>query len=801
MHFLPIVMKKWCWLAIWLSPALSFSQEKGQTVRGTVIDQDSRLPLAGAQIIVLNTDPVIGTSADDQGRFSIPSVPLGRHAFQCTYLGYETLTTEEWIVGSGKEVVLLLELNETSRLTEAVVITATRNTNAPINDLAVISARSFSVEETERIPASINDPGRMALSYPGVTQGGDDTENDIIVRGNSSFGLLWRLEGVDVPNPNHFARPGTSGGGITVFSAQLLSRSDFYTGGFPAEFGNALSGVFDVRFRKGNRENQEYKFRLGLLGIDFSTEGPIRKGRSSYLVNYRYSTLGLLSQMGFYVVGERVINTFQDLSFNLAFDSRDHKSAWTVFGLSGRSLERHIPVSNPLERDAGINNHWEDRPWWSTMGAVGVTFTRTISSRSHIKWVAAAMTGDILKEYDTLNLENIRFRYNTEHYLENRLVSSLVHHYKFSPATRLKSGVIFNQIFYKAFREETPRSGSINIFVPQAISINGKGQTQTIQAYTQLQHRFHTRLTVNAGLHYLLLTLNQTASLEPRLSMSYEPNENHRISLAYGLHGKTLPLFAYFYTEKDTSDAGVQDIFPNRNLPLVKAHHLVLGYQWLTGKSLKVSAEVYYQHLYNVPVEAKAGSVYWMLNDQAVFPLMEVSGIGRGRNYGVDLTVEKFFSNRFYFLFSGSLFQSEFETWDGHIYPTAFADQYTTALTFGREFSFRNKAVLQAGFRAISSGGTRYTPLDAPAAALAGAYVPLDGAYNSAQTSPYFRIDSRLAYRYNKQKYAAQIALDIQNVTNQANARGVSYDPLRNELYYALKTDGFVPVLSFELAF
>jgi hypothetical protein len=784
-----------------LFPLLLLAQNKTQTIRGIVLDKDSRLPLAGATIAVLKSNPTLGANTDENGKFTITQVPLGRQAFQCTYLGYETYNTEEIIVGSGKEIELQIEMLESATVTETVIINASRKINAPINELAVVSARSFSVEETERIPASINDPGRMALSYPGVTQGGDDTENDIIVRGNSSFGILWRLEGIDVPNPNHFARPGTSGGGITVFSAQLLSRSDFYTGGFPAEFGNAISGVFDIRFRKGNRENREHKFRLGLLGIDFSTEGPIRKGRSSYLVNYRYSTLGLLSQMGFYVVGERVINTFQDLSFNLAFDSKDNKGAWTVFGLAGRSLERKIPVANPLERDPGINNHWEDAPWWSTTGALGTTYTRTLSSKSYLKWVAAAIVGDILKEYDTLSLTDERYRYNTEQYTEKRLVTSLVHNYKFSAATRLKSGIIFNQIFFNAFREQSPRSGNINIFEQSQISISGKGSTQTLQAFSQINHRLSPHFSLNAGFHYLQLLLNNTYSIEPRASLSYQPTENQRLSLAYGIHGKTLPLFTYFYTVKDTVDGQVIDIYPNRDMKLVKAQHLILGYNYYSKKLLKISVELYYQRLFNVPVEAQPGSLYWMLNDQAVFPLQEVVSEGKGTNYGIDLSIEKFFSNKFYFLINGSFFKSTFETWDGRVFPTNFADNYTTALTFGREFSFKNSAVLQAGFRAILSGGARYTPLDVQASALEGTYVPIYSQHNGAQTAPYFRVDTRIAYRYNKKKYAAQVALDIQNVSNYANARGISYDPVKNELYYALKTDGFVPVLSFEISF
>ncbi|MEY4905441.1 MAG: hypothetical protein RLZZ292_3256, partial [Bacteroidota bacterium] len=404
-----------------LCPLFLFAQQKTQSIRGMVTDNDSHQPLIGASIVLKNSNPIVGTTSDAEGHFVLPKISVGRQALEVSYIGYETVLTEEFIVTTAKELLINVELNENAHSIGGVEITYKNNHNAPINELAVVSTRSFSVEETDRIAASVNDPGRMALSYPGVAQGRDDTENDIIIRGNSSFGMLWRLEGIDIPNPNHFARPGTSGGGITVFSAQLLSRSDFSTGGMPAEYGNAISGAMDIHFRKGNKEKRENRVKIGLLGLDFATEGPIKKERSSYLVNYRYSTLGLLNSMGFHLVGERVSNDFQDLSFNLSLDSKDKRNLWTVFGLGGISKERYTPVVNPLEREYGKGNQWEDRQQSSDMGAVGVTYTRLIDDKSHLKWVIAAMGSHIYRVFDTLNVKDERYRYNTQQYYDTRI--------------------------------------------------------------------------------------------------------------------------------------------------------------------------------------------------------------------------------------------------------------------------------------------------------------------------------------------------------------------------------------------
>ncbi|HPQ99828.1 MAG TPA: carboxypeptidase-like regulatory domain-containing protein, partial [Saprospiraceae bacterium] len=251
------------WILVIGFPATTYSQSLTQRVTGKVVDQVTHQPLAGVSIIVLEIDPLMGTVTDDDGSFSLDAVPVGRHQLQCSYVGYQNYTTEGLVITSAKAVQVDIELSEGVDLASIEVV-ASGFANAPVNNLAMVSARSFTVEETERIAASVNDMGRMALSYPGVQQGGDDTENDIIIRGNSSFGILWRLEGIDIPNPNHFARPGTSGGGITIFSAQLLSRSDFYTGGMPAEYGNALSGAFDIHFKHGNLQDREYRIKTGL---------------------------------------------------------------------------------------------------------------------------------------------------------------------------------------------------------------------------------------------------------------------------------------------------------------------------------------------------------------------------------------------------------------------------------------------------------------------------------------------------------------------------------------------------------
>lgn len=795
-------MKQLFTLALVLMSTICFSQST-QNIYGTVFDKDTRQFIIGASISIEGTSPLIGTVTDENGSFILENVPIGRHALRCQYIGYSVFLSEGIIVNSVKENFIEIGLVEEAILIDGVVVKGLRYGNEPINEASIVSTRSFSVEETERIPAGANDPGRMALAYPGVQQGRDDGENDVIIRGNSSFGMLWRLEGIDIPNPNHFARPGTSGGGITVFSAQLLDRSDFSTGAMPAEYGNAISGAFDVHLRPGNKEARNHRIKIGVLGLDFATEGPIKKANASYLINYRYSTLSILNQFGFNLVGERVDNDFQDLSFNISIDGKDPSTQFNVFGMGGLSEEHYRPVADPVERSLETSNHWEDRIQGSNMGLVGFNFTKLIDETAYIKWVGAVMGSEIFREFDTLSLMDERFRYNTEGYADKRISTALSYNKKLKSGIKLKTGIIAHQIFYNFFKESAPRRRTSDITNPdnfRSISIDGTGNTQTVQAFVQTHKQINNYLSINAGVHYLLLGLNGKSSIEPRLSMKYQMNEQHSLSLAYAELSKTLPFGAYFYSYQDSLTN--QMVRPNEDLPFVKASHLIASYNYFTKSQLRFSLEAYYQGLRNVLVAVEdRDDPYWMLNVQQDVPEFLVEAEGTGLNYGVDVAIEKFFTNQLYFLLTASRFESKFTLPDGRTFNTRFGTKWASTYTLGREFNFKKGSVLQLGARVLYNGGFRYTPLDVSASLEQGRYV---GDYTRAweeQVNPYFRIDSRISYRYNKPKFAGVISLDIQNVMNKKNNNRAGYDAVNNVLTFRNHPSGLIPVLSFRFDF
>ncbi|MCB9287068.1 MAG: TonB-dependent receptor [Lewinellaceae bacterium] len=767
----------------------AFAQNPTQTIKGRILDKDTRQPLIGATVVVATADGRPGAVTDTDGKFELPGVPVGRHRIAFQYLGYEPYLVEDAILNSAKELFLEVELVEQAVLTEEVVITARAHGNEPLNELSMVSTRSFSVEETQRYAASANDPSRMAVGFPGV-QANRDARSDIIIRGNSGIGLLWRLEGIDIPNPNHFARKGSSGGGITIFSVSMLSNSDFSTGAFPAEYGNAFSGVFDIKFRNGNMEKREYTFRAGMLGLDFSTEGPIKKGRSSYLANYRYSTLGILDAMDIRLVDERESNRFQDLSFKLQFNSENGRHITSVWGIGGLSDEFFEAVK-------GVEN-WETytdyqtRDFDTDMGAVGVNHNYLIDDKSYLRTGLAVMGQKVLFRNDTLTTELQPTKVNDELYINNRLVLSSYYNRKLSSKAAFKGGFIASRLSYDLFFRYL-------LGEEYRTYLDEKGHTFLLQPYASLRLRPHVRWTINLGLHAMYFDLNGAASLEPRLGIRYQASEAASFSLAYGLHSRILPIGSYF-TLVPNGAGGFRQ--PNMGLKLIRAHHFVLGYDQLLGKSQRLRLEAYYQRLFDVPVSIDPESTFSLLNQIEGYATRELASKGTGSNIGLDITYEQFFTNGTFFIAAASLFNSTYEPLNGQTYDTRYNSQVLGSFMGGKEWPAGEHAVLQTGLRILYSGGQRITPILSPVRDPFDPANPLldESRPFSVQVGDYFRPDLRAAYRRDNQKNAWYIALDVQNFISRNNddALDYNYDPDLEGWVFGFQS-GIVPVLSFQI--
>ncbi|MEY4905394.1 MAG: hypothetical protein RLZZ292_3209 [Bacteroidota bacterium] len=785
-------MQKQLFLLLFLFSALCLVAQPLQTIKGTVLDKDTRQPLIGATVAVVDTPTPLGVATDENGNFTIPRVSVGRHKVECRYLGYDAFVSDNIIVNSAKELVLNIELLEAATTTQEVVVTAYKHSNQPLNEAAVVSTRSFSVEETQRYASSANDPGRMAHGFPGV-QPNRDNRSDIVIRGNSTMGLLWRLEGIDIPNPNHFARRGSAGGGITIFSASVLGNSDFSTGAFPAEYGNAFSGVFDMKFRKGNTEKREHTFRAGLLGLDFSTEGPIAKGRSSYLVNYRYSTLGILNKMGIHLVGARVDNNFQDLSFNLYFPSKNNKSIVTLWGIGGLSSEQER-----FEDDTLIKSYTdrENTDFRTNMGAMGLTYSYLINSKSYLKTTLAVMNQKVFYNNDTLNSINKNaYNVNEETYQDGRVTLASFYNLKINAKIALKIGFSAHRLFYDFLQNDL-------INKTRTTLVDGRGVGYLVQPYAQVRLRPTDKWTVNLGVHSMLYSLaaptngtnNQGTTLEPRINTRFQLADNQSISLAFGVHGKLLPLGTYY----SLPNAGV---YPNFDLKPIQANHYVAAYEYTFGQGTRLHLEGYFQQLSRVPVAKDATSTYCILNDIQGYAQEAVVSEGTGTNKGIDVSFEKAFDKGTFLVLGGSVFRSVYTPLNKVEYNTQYNSRYTATLMGGKEWKNKKNGVFQLGTKILVNGGLPITPLLKTTGDTRNPLLDMQHPF-SERIATYYRPDLRIAYRKDNPKSAYTLALDVQNVIAHRNIDGLSrnYDPDLKAWVYR-KQSSLVPILSFQLDF
>lgn len=764
------------------------AQSLTQTVRGTVVDKQVKSPITGAIVHVLNLVPSKGTATDLNGNFKLEGIPVGRQSFKITYLGYKEIILNDVAVTSGKEVVLNIEMEENVAMNKEVVIKADKKD--PLNVMSTVSARTVSVEETQRYAAAVNDPARAALAYAGVASVVDGN-NFISIRGNAPNGLLWRMEGVEVPNPNHFSSPGAAGGGISILSAQLLANSDFVTGAFAAEYGNASSGVFDLRLRKGNNEKTEFTFQAGVLGMDVAAEGPLSgKHRGSYLVNYRYSTLGLLGKLG--ILGDGGVTTFQDLSYNVVLPT-DKYGTFTFFGFGGLSSEvyKAKPDSTLWEVE------WDrySSKFFANTGASGITWSKSISDHAYIKVATVGSATAIgYKSIYTLSDYTTRETYfNT--YSQNKLTLSAVLTNKINGHHTVRSGVIANHQGYKL-------DGRYYDEVEQITKnfTNANGTTQIIQAFTQWQFRPTEKITLNTGFHSLYLALNNKISVEPRASVRYAFANNQSVSLGYGLHSQVLPLAAYF-TKTNLPDG--TSITTNEDLDLLKAHHLVLAYDRSLSQDLRVKVEAYHQWLYNLPVGANPASTYSLINEIWDGVRDSLVSEGKGRNYGLELTFEKFFSKGSYFLLSGSLFNSNYKTLEGVWRNSRYNGKYLMTFTGGKEWTLdkkRKNRVIGCNIKFIYAGGYYDSPINITQSQIDGTTV-YDEVNAFTQKMPdYFRADIRVSVKRNYAKFTSTVSLDIQNVSNRKNVFNKYYDAEKNSVEWNYQAP-LIPVLSYRVEF
>jgi hypothetical protein len=748
---------------------IGYAQTPTQTLRGKVVDKTSQMPLAGAVVRIDGLSPVRINRTDADGVFRFDHVPVGRYNIVSSYVGYASVALAEVLVGSGKECVLLVELVESVNKMEEVVVKAHVNKDKPLNALSTVSARSFNVEEARRYAGGMDDPARLASAFAGVTMGGNMQDNAITIRGNSPKGVLWQIEGVEVPNPNHFSGGNVAGGGfVSVISSQVLSNSDFFTGAFPAEYGNALAGVFDIKLRTGNNEKCEYAIQAGIMGLDFSAEGPLVKGKkASFLFNYRYSTFGLLSNLG--MIPTEQIPIYQDLSFKLNFPT-SKAGVFSVWGIGGID-EMH----EPEEVDSTLwETEWDryTNRWNEAFGAIGVNHKYRLSAQSYLHTSLAA-SGDA-RLLDQKRLDD-HLVLQKDMYLKSntgKITLSTYLNNKVNARMSLRTGLIINKLFYGLYL-----SGTAND-VPGTYQnyVNENGNSTHFQASTQTKYHLSDRVVVNAGVHVEYFALTQHATADPRIGLSWDFQPNQSISFGYGKHSQLEDLNLYFIQKSEAT-------YPNKKLDFAHAQHFILAYDWRINESLRLKVEPYFQYLYEVP--GIADSSFSMINYKQDLTFREsLVNNSKGRNIGMDVTFEQFLKHNFYYLVTASVFDSRYKGGDGIWRHARYDKDFVVNVLCGKEFlvgeNKRNSWGLNGKLNVV--GGERSTPLLEQESQLAKrAIYDESRAFDVKEKSSAF-LDLSVYYRVNRSRYSSIWSFQMKNVLGTVQYGKYEYNYLQQAL-------------------
>ncbi|WP_035558435.1 TonB-dependent receptor [Hymenobacter sp. IS2118] len=765
-----------------------------QTVRGTILDAGAQAPVIGATVIVVGAEPALGGTTDAEGRFRLTGVPVGRVRLRVTSVGYEDLFLNEVTVNAGKEVVLNLSLTE--RLTKLdevqVVYKRGEDQRVPNNEMATVSARPFSPLEANRYAGSLGDPARMAQNFAGVGSA-NDSRNDIVVRGNSPASLLWRLDGVNIPNPNHFGAVGTTGGPVSLLNNNLLAKSDFLTGAFPAEYANALGSVFDLRLRKGNDEKREFLGQVGFNGLEIGAEGPYSKNsKASYLINYRYSVFSAVKAVGFDVVGTP---EYQDLTFktDVPVGARGTFSAW-VLGGSSRITFLGQDVDTTQAGVFGDENN-NGRPRFMT-GVGAASYEHRFTDRTVGRLVLSGSRTTQRYDQDTVlyrgGLISAEIPQYSVDYTQDKLSANLSVAHKLSARDRVSAGLIVDLLQYDFSSGYTYPTPSVERDV--------QDNTALSQLYAQWKHRFTDRLSLNAGLSATRFELNGSTVVEPRAGVQYQVGPAGTLSAAYGLHSNIQTLVTYAYQSRQANGSVART---NQQLGFTRSHHAVLAYDRQLTENVRLRLEGYHQWLFDAPVE-RTPSSYSLLTEGADFERINRGNLvneGTGRNYGGELTLERSFAKGYYFLLTTSVFSSTYKGSDGISRNTPFNTGYAANALAGREFRVgRRENTLTLSLRAATTGGRYFTPIDFNASAATRRPVfRVDQAFSEQQPA-YFRTDIKLGYKINRARLTHEIAVDLQNVTNRENIFQQAYNPRTNRIGTA-NQQGFLPVPFYRVTF
>ena len=753
---------------------VGFAQNLEQTIRGKIMDKQTLELLSNVTVKLVPGNHV--SFSDSLGRFYFHKITLGRYSISFSRVGYAPTSIPNLELRSGKEINLPVELEEAPQFLSEVLVVSERAKDRAKNEMALVSTRQFSVTEANRYAGGFQDPARMTLNFAGVTNAGSDQNNEIIIRGNSPKGLLWRMEGIEIPNPNHFGDgQGSTSGIISMINSTSLANSDFMSGAFPAEYGNASSGVFDLRFRRGNNEKREWMAQLSVVGIDVASEGPIGKNGGSYRAGARYSTLELLLKSGLININSGNFKpAYRDLNYTIDIPLKK-AGLLTFWGLAG---------ANDTEDEKLTTKDYSN----SKMGAFGLSYKLPFK-KGHLSTVLALTT-------ESANVSKIEMMSNAwkttrdqlYRYPNVRLNATYV--YKWNANLTAKFGINISQLSFELKDDRWDGKKIVNY-------LNESNSKYYVQQFGQIIKKWTPAIQTTFGLHAYQFELNQSKAIEPRMAISIENKLGGRFGVGIGWHSRIEPISTYLFKKYIPNGNFFQ---PNKNIKPSQALHQVVSYDQRIGENTRLKVEAYIQNINQVPIDTLKTGLFSLVNYTSGIPGQVLENTGKGINKGIELTLERFLADNFYYLVTASLFDSKFQNKDLVWRNTQFNNLFAGNILVGKDFKLAKQKSLSANLRYLLRGGNRYTPINLAESIKRNTTVSVQAKAFESQYPNFERYDFSLAYRINKLNRTWSFRVDLQNIFNTNNIIEERYDSNLKGLSYRFALP-LIPIISSQLEF
>ena len=689
-------------------------------VKGTVIDKSSRQPLEFINVMIVGLNK--GGVTNAEGKFSIGQVPPGIYRLQASAIGYKTVTTPEYIL-STRDLHIQIEMEENQTELEGVTVTA--------SPFRRVSLRIIGLQEIEKSPGANRDISRIVQSYPGVAFSPIGYRNDLIVRGGSPSENRFYLDGVEIPNINHFSTQGASGGPVGILNADLIREVNFYTGAFPTDKGNALSSVLDFKLRDGDMERNSLKATLGASEVSLASNGHLGK-KTSYLVSVRQSYLQFLFDM----LGLPFLPTFTDAQFKLKtrFDARNEL---TVLGLGGIDKMKLNTKADDEDNEYILSYLPKIQQETFTLGAVyrhyaGAHVQSVVASHSYLNNRNTKYQQNDESDPDHLMLRLRSTEQNTQLRLEN---SSSFRNWKVTVGTSLDYSQYSNTTFQKVY---TDRAQTFDYHT--YLGIMRWGLFGTVN-YTSIDERFTASLGLRADANnYSAAMKDLSDQLSPRLSLSYQLTEHWSLSGNAGLYYQLPPYTALGFKNNN-------GLYANKYaLRYMQVSQGSVGLNWRKGDTFEVSVEGFYKDYDKIPLSVADGiPLTCKGNDYGVIGNELLTSTAQGRSYGAELLLKWLIAKKLNLASSFTLFKSEYRTDKESEY---IASAWDNRFIFNLRGTYNLPRHWSVGMKVSCIGGAPYTPYDADKSSLVTAW--------NAQGKPYYDYT-----RYNEERLPAFTQVDI----------------------------------------